>query len=158
MSDRLQIGQQAPDFSAKDQNGKAVSLKDFSGRWLILYFYPKDDTPGCTTEAQDFTRYAAEFSSLNAKILGASPDSEAAHCKFIAKHNLTIQLISDREHQLAEAYGAWGLKKFMGKEYTGIIRSTFLIDRDGKIAHAWYNVRAKGHAEAVLQKLRSLAE
>jgi thioredoxin-dependent peroxiredoxin len=157
MSNLLQAGQKAPDFSVKDQDGNIVKLTDFSSQWLILYFYPKDSTPGCTTEAQDFTQYSPEFSKLNAKIVGASPDTEASHCKFIDKYNLSIQLLSDRDHQLAESYGAWGLKKFMGKEYMGIIRSTFLIDPQGAIAHAWYNVRAKGHAEAVLKKLQELS-
>jgi thioredoxin-dependent peroxiredoxin len=154
MSINLQPGQPAPDFSAKDQKGDLVSFKNFSSAWLILYFYPKDNTPGCTTEAQDFTHYAPEFKALGAKILGVSPDTEASHGKFIEKYNLSIQLLSDPDHQVAEAYNAWGLKKFMGKEYMGIIRSTFLINPEGAIAHIWYNVRTKGHAEAVLKKLK----
>ncbi|OKH23747.1 peroxiredoxin [Hydrococcus rivularis NIES-593] len=156
MNDLLQSGQKAPDFSAKDQNGNLVTLGDFSSQWLVLYFYPKDNTPGCTTQAQDFTAFSSEFSDLGAKILGASPDSETSHCKFIEKHNLSIQLLSDRDHKIAQAYGAWGLKKFMGKEYMGIIRSTFLINPEDAIAHAWYNVRAKGHAQVVLKKLKEL--
>jgi peroxiredoxin Q/BCP len=156
MSNLLQPGQKAPDFSAKDQKGNLVTLKDFSSQWLVLYFYPKDNTPGCTTEAQDFTRYSLEFSALGAKILGISPDSETSHCRFIEKHNLLIQLLSDRDHQIAEAYGAWGMKKFMGKEYLGIIRSTFLINPESAIAYLWYSVRAKGHAEVVLKKLQEL--
>ncbi|AFY79539.1 MAG: thioredoxin-dependent thiol peroxidase [Hydrococcus sp. C42_A2020_068] len=156
MNDLLQSGQKAPDFSAKDQNGNLVTLSDFSSQWLVLYFYPKDNTPGCTTQAQDFTASSSEFNALGAKILGASPDSETSHCKFIEKHNLSIQLLSDRDHKIAQAYGAWGLKKFMGKEYMGIIRSTFLINPEGAIAHAWYNVRAKGHAQVVLKKLKEL--
>ncbi|MCU0536596.1 MAG: thioredoxin-dependent thiol peroxidase [Hydrococcus sp. Prado102] len=156
MSNILQPGQKAPDFFVKDQHGNLIKRTDFSSQWLILYFYPKDNTPGCTTEAQDFTHHSSEFSKLNAKIVGASPDTEMSHCKFIDKYNLSIQLLSDRDHQLAQSYGAWGLKKFMGKEYMGIIRSTFLIDPEGAIAYAWYNVRAKGHAEVVLKKLREL--
>jgi thioredoxin-dependent peroxiredoxin len=157
MSNLLQPGQKAPDFSVKDQHGNLINLTDFSSQWLILYFYPKDSTPGCTTEAQDFTHYSSEFSKLNAKIVGASPDTEASHCKFIEKSNLSIQLLSDRDRQLAESYGVWGLKKFMGKEYMGIIRSTFLINPEGAIAHIWSNVRVKGHAEVVLKKLRELS-
>jgi peroxiredoxin Q/BCP len=158
MSNIPEVGQPAPDFSTPDQNNNPVSLNDFNGQWLIIYFYPKDDTPGCTTEAKDFTDLHPEFSQLGAKILGVSPDSGKAHCKFIDKHNLTITLLSDPEHQLIEAYGAWRLKKFMGKEYMGVARSTFLISPDGIIAYAWPNVKAKGHAQAVLTKLQELAK
>jgi thioredoxin-dependent peroxiredoxin len=156
MSDRLQNGQKAPDFSAKDYNGNVVSLKDFSSQWLVLYFYPKDDTPGCTTQARDFTQYSSEFNALGAQIVGISPDTEKSHCRFIDKHQLTIQLLSDREHQIAEIYGVWGLKKFMGKEYMGVIRSTFLIAPSGAIAHSWYKVRVKNHALEVLEQLKTL--
>jgi len=156
MSNIPQIGQSAPQFSTPDQNDNLLSLDNFPGQWLVLYFYPKDDTPGCTTEAKDFSELNPEFSKLGAKILGVSPDSGKSHCKFIAKHNLSITLLSDPEHQLAEAYGAWRLKKFMGKEYMGIVRSTFLISPDQKIAHAWPNVKAKAHAQAVLTKLQEL--
>ena len=156
MIDHLQPGVIAPPFKAKEQNSNYVSLQDFVNQWLVLYFYPKDNTPGCTTEAQDFTRYSPDFATLGAKIVGISPDSEKSHCRFSEKYNLSIQLLSDPDHQNAEAYGVWGLKKFMGKEYLGIIRSTFLINPQGKIAYIWSNVRVKGHAEVVLQKLREL--
>ncbi|MFN9675783.1 MAG: peroxiredoxin, partial [Microcystis sp.] len=126
------------------------------GQWLVLYFYPKDNTPGCTAEAIDFTALSPQFQQLNAVILGVSPDSEKSHCRVIEKHNLTIQLLSDTEHQLAEIYQVWGLKKFMGKEYMGIKRSTFLIDPQGNIAYIWSNVKVKAHAEAVLKKLEEL--
>ncbi len=149
-----QISETAPDFSAPDQHGHVVSLKDKSDRWLVLYFYPKDNTPGCTTEAQDFSEYAAQFNQLGADIIGVSPDSEQSHCKFIAKHDLSIQLLSDPEHRVIEAYGAWRLKKFMGKEYMGVVRSTFLISPDGKIAQVWDKVRVKAHVEKVLQELK----
>jgi peroxiredoxin Q/BCP len=151
-----QAGQKAPDFKAPDQNGNLVRLADFQSYWLVLYFYPKDDTPGCTVEAKDFTEYEKEFSALGANILGVSLDSEKSHCKFIQKHNLSIQLLSDPEHQVCEAYGIWQLKKFMGKEFMGVVRSTFLIDPDGNLAHVWPNVKAKGHAQAVLAKLQEL--
>ncbi len=151
-----QIGQPAPEFTAKDRNGNSVSLQDFRDRWLILYFYPKDNTPGCTNEAKEFTTYQAEFSELGATIIGISPDSEKSHGKFIDKHDLTIQLLSDPEHQVIEAYGAWRLKKFMGKEYMGVVRSTFLINPEGKIVHVWDKVRVKGHVEKVLQQLQKL--
>ncbi len=156
MSTPLQVGQKAPKFSAKNQDGIVTTLADFASKWLVLYFYPKDNTPGCTVEATDFSRLAPDFAGLGAVILGVSPDSEKSHCRFIEKQSLSIELLSDPEHQVAEAYGAWGLKKFMGKEYMGILRSTFLIDPSGKIACIWPNVKTKGHAEAVLEKLREL--
>lgn len=149
------IGESAPNFTAKDQHDNTVSLKDKQAdRWLILYFYPKDNTPGCTTEAKDFSEYNQQFQELGADIIGISPDSEKSHCKFIDKHSLSIQLLSDPEHQVIEAYGAWRLKKFMGKEYMGVVRSTFLITPDGKIAQVWDQVRVKGHVEKVLQELQ----
>ena len=156
MSNIPPIGQPAPDFTAQDRHGNTVSLENFANQWLILYFYPKDNTPGCTNEAKDFTNYQPEFSELGAKIVGVSPDSETSHGKFIDKHDLTIQLLSDPEHQVIETYGAWRLKKFMGKEYMGVVRSTFLITPDGKIARVWDKVRVKGHVEKVLQELKTL--
>jgi thioredoxin-dependent peroxiredoxin len=157
MTNIPQIGQPAPDFSTPDQHDHLVSLEDVHNQWIVIYFYPKDDTPGCTTEAKDFTELNPEFSQLGAKILGVSPDSGKAHCKFIDKHNLSITLLSDPEHQLIESYGAWRLKKFMGKEYMGVARSTFLISPEKTIAYAWPNVKTKGHAQAVLDKLQKLA-
>lgn len=155
MTEIPQTGQPAPDFTTPDQNDKPFTLADFN-EWIVLYFYPKDDTPGCTTEAKDFTDLAPEFAALGAKIVGVSPDSNKAHCKFIDKHQLSITLLSDPEHQLIEAYGAWRLKKFMGKEYMGVTRSTFLISPDKIIAYSWPNVKTKGHAQAVLTKLQAL--
>lgn len=152
----LEVGQKAPEFATPNQRGEISKLADFAGQWLVLYFYPKDNTPGCTTEAIDFTALSPQFQQLNAVIIGVSPDSEKSHCRFIEKHNLTIQLLSDTEHQLAEIYQVWGLKKFMGKEYMGIKRSTFLIDPQGNIAYIWSNVKVKAHAEAVLKKLEEL--
>ncbi len=154
MTDIPKIGQNAPDFSIPDQTGSTVSLKDKKGCWLILYFYPKDNTPGCTTEAKDFSEYLEQFKELGADIIGVSPDNEKSHCKFIDKHDLSIQLLSDPDHQVIEAYGAWRLKKFMGKEYMGVVRSTFLISPDGKIAQVWDKVRVKAHVEKVLQELQ----
>lgn len=152
----LEVGQKAPEFATPNQRSEISKLADFAGQWLVLYFYPKDNTPGCTTEAIDFTALSPQFQQLNAVILGVSPDSAKSHCRFIEKHNLTIQLLSDTEHQLAEIYQVWGLKKFMGKEYMGIKRSTFLIDPQGNIAYIWSNVKVKAHAEAVLKKLEEL--
>jgi len=156
MSNIPQIGQPARDFSLPDQSNGQVSLSDFSGQWLILYFYPKDDTPGCTTEAKDFNDLVSEFNTLGAKIVGVSPDSSKSHGKFINKHNLEITLLSDPEHQLIEAYAAWRLKKFMGKEYIGVARSTFLISPEKTIVYTWPNVKTKGHAQEVLTKLQGL--
>jgi peroxiredoxin Q/BCP len=152
----LEVGQKAPEFATPNQRGEISKLADFAGQWLVLYFYPKDNTPGCSTEAIDFTALSPQFQQLNAVILGVSPDSAKSHCRFIEKHNLTIQLLSDPDHQLAEIYQVWGLKKFMGKEYMGIKRSTFLIDPQGNIAYIWSNVKVKAHAEAVLKKLEEL--
>ena len=155
MADILNVGDRAPDFTSQDQNGDPVSLQDYSDRWLVLYFYPKDSTPGCTTEAKDFTTYLEQFNDLGADILGVSPDSEKSHCKFITKHELSINLLSDPDNQVIEAYKVWRLKKFMGKEYMGVVRSTFLISPDGKIAHVWDKVRVKAHAEKVLSELKN---
>ena len=156
MSNLPQVGQPAPNFTATNSQGKEFSLGDFADRWLVLYFYPKDNTPGCTTEAQDFSQFRGQFQELEAQIVGISPDSEKSHQKFINKHKLSIELLSDSGHQIAETYGVWGLKKFMGKEYMGIIRSTFLLTPDGKIAQVWSPVRVKGHAETVLNHLQDL--
>jgi peroxiredoxin Q/BCP len=150
-----QVGQDAPDFSAKDRNDTIVELQDYLGRWLVLYFYPKDNTPGCTTEAKDFTAYAKEFEELGADIIGVSPDSAKSHCKFIDKHDLSLKLLSDPEHKVIKAYGAWRLKKFMGKEYMGVVRSTFLISPERKIVRVWDKVRVKAHVEKVLQEFKT---
>jgi thioredoxin-dependent peroxiredoxin len=150
----MKIGQSAPEFTAIDLEGKHSSLKDFNSQWLVLYFYPKDNTPGCTTEAIEFTNKLPQFQSLNAQVVGISPDSIASHGKFITKHNLEIILLSDTEHQIAEDYGVWQLKKFMGKEYMGIVRSTFLIDPSGTIAQIWSNVRVKNHVDTVLDAVK----
>lgn len=154
MTETLQVGQPAPQFSAMDAQGNMIKSEDFAGKWLVLYFYPKDNTPGCTTEAKDFSEYIDEFKQLNAEILGVSTDSQTSHAKFIQKQNLTINLLSDPDHELAEKYGVWKLKKFMGKEYMGIERSTFLIAPDQKISHIWTKVKVKEHVTAVLSHLK----
>ncbi|BFM40295.1 thioredoxin-dependent thiol peroxidase [Synechocystis sp. LKSZ1] len=152
----LQIGDPAPPFSGLDHRGQPLSWQDFAGSGLILYFYPKDNTPGCTTEAVTFSKLAPDFAALGVKILGVSPDSPQSHDKFITKYQLTIPLLSDPDHTIAEAYGAWGLKKFMGKEYWGILRSTFLIDAQGKIIYCWPKVKVKGHGEDVWTQVHRL--
>jgi thioredoxin-dependent peroxiredoxin len=150
---KILIGAKAPSCSMTNTAGTPVTIEDYTGQWLVLYFYPKDNTPGCTTEAIDFTQLLPEFQKLGAKVVGVSPDSVATHCKFIAKQNLQIELLSDPEHQMAEAYGVWQLKKFMGKEYMGIVRSTFAINPQGNLAQIWPKVKVKGHAAAVLEWL-----
>ncbi len=156
MSNLLEIGQNAPLFTLNNSQGETINLEQYLGQWLVLYFYPKDNTPGCTTEAQDFTKLNPEFEKLSAKIIGISPDSEKSHCKFIDKYDLSIELLCDPDHNVATAYGVWGLKKFMGKEYMGIIRSTFIINPQGNIAYIWSKVRVKNHAEKVLNQLQEL--
>ena len=153
----LETGQPAPDFSAVNQDGDTVSLQQFRGdRNVVLYFYPKDDTPGCTTEALEFTALIKEFAAADTVILGVSKDTCAKHQKFIAKHGLKVELLADTEGELCELYGTWGEKKFMGRTYMGIARSTFVIDKQGKLIEANYKVKAKGHAEAVLEIVKGL--
>lgn len=153
----LIVGNKAPEFSLPDSGGNEVSLKDFSGKWLVLYFYPKDNTPGCTTEGIEFTQRLPEFKKNNAEVVGVSGDSVESHCKFIAKHKLEVQLLSDPEHKALEAYGVWQLKKNYGKEYFGIVRTTVLIDPEGNVACVWNKVSVKDHVDAVLAKLKELA-
>ncbi len=150
----MNIGQPAPTFTAPDRDGKNITLQDFQNRWLVLYFYPKDNTPGCTTQAIEFTAKLPEFTALDTQVVGISPDSIVSHGKFIDKQKLEIILLSDPEHQIAESYDVWQLKKFMGKDYMGIVRSTFLIDPSGKIAKIWSSVKVKNHVDAVLQEVK----
>ncbi|MGX3010166.1 thioredoxin-dependent thiol peroxidase [Helicobacter sp. 23-1044] len=154
---RLEATTKAPDFTTTNQNSKKVKLSDFKGKFVILYFYPKDMTKGCTIEANDFSALSAEFGKLGAEILGVSPDNEQSHQKFIVKENLKINLLCDENHKIAESYGAWGLKKNYGKEYEGIIRSTFII-KDGIILKAFYNVKAANHAQKVLESLKNIID
>lgn len=150
----MEIGNAAPDFCLPDADEKDVCLSQFKGKWVVLYFYPKDNTPGCTTEAIDFTTLKEKFDKMNAVIVGISADSPRSHCNFRDKHQLTIILLSDPEKKVIQQYGVWQLKKQYGREYYGIVRSTFLIDPDGKIAEKWEKVRVKGHAEKVLETLK----
>ena len=152
----LKENDKAPNFSLKDSEGNEVSLKDYKGQWVVVYFYPKADTPGCTTEAIDFTTFLDDFAAQDATILGISTDSEAKLEKFCNKHNLKITLLSDPEHEIIEKYGAWVMKKMYGKEYMGTQRSTFLINPDGKIEKIWGKVKVKGHAEEVKNLLVEL--
>lgn len=152
-------GIQAPMFSLQNEKGEVVSLSDYKGKQsVILYFYPKDMTPGCTTEACNFRDAYNDFSDLNAVILGVSPDDESKHVKFIEKHGLPFSLLVDTDHKVAEAYGVWKLKKMYGREYMGIERSTFLINKEGIVEKEWHKVRVKNHIEEVLNYLRNKGE
>ncbi|HPC83497.1 MAG TPA: peroxiredoxin [Thermoanaerobaculaceae bacterium] len=152
----LTVGAPAPSFSLPDQDGRLVTLESLAGQWVVLYFYPKDDTPGCTTEACEFSASIADFAGLDAVVLGCSPDSPASHRKFIAKHGLKVRLLSDPERTVLSAYGAYGEKKMYGKPVVGVIRSTVIIDPAGKVAAVWPSVKAAGHAAAVAARLREL--
>lgn len=146
---KLQVGDNAPDFCLPDKDNKEVCLKDFKGKYVIVYFYPKDNTPGCTTEAIGFTGILPELQKLNADVIGISADSPESHAKFIEKKNLKVTLLSDQEKIVIKSYGKWGKKSFRGKEYLGVTRSTFLINPEGKIVHIWPKVSVKGHTEEV---------
>lgn len=152
-------GLKAPDFSLDNERGEKVSLADFKDdQYVLLYFYPKDATPGCTTQACDFRDAHEDFSALNAVILGVSPDNAASHERFIEKKGLPFSLLVDDEHEVAEKYGVWKLKKMFGREYMGIERSTFLIDPQGKVLKEWRKVRVKGHIDEALETLKELTK
>jgi peroxiredoxin Q/BCP len=151
----LEEGKKAPAFKLKDQDGKTVSLNDFKGKDVILYFYPKDDTPGCTTEACNFRDEFPKFQNINAVILGISPDSEASHKKFIAKFGLPFSLLSDESKEVLEKYDVWKEKNMYGKKYMGIERTTFVIDGDGKIKKIFNKVKVSNHHNEVLEVLKS---
>lgn len=150
----VESGMLAPDFALESNNGETVKLSDFQGKNVIVYFYPKDMTPGCTTEACDFRDQYDNFQGLDVVIIGISPDPVNRHVKFVEKYNLPFLLLADPDHQVAEAYGVWKLKKNYGKEYMGIERSTFIIDKQGKIANEWRKVKVKGHVAEALQYIR----
>ena len=150
----LNEGDAAPDFALPDADGKLRKLSDLKGHYKVVYFYPKDDTSGCTKEAQNFTELKAEFGKLKAEIIGISPDSPKSHAKFRDKYGLQVTLLADEQKSAIEAYGVWVEKKMYGKSYMGVERSTFLIGPDGKIVQAWKGVKVPGHAEAVLEALK----
>jgi peroxiredoxin Q/BCP len=152
----IEFGKKAPAFKVEDQDEKTATLAQYAGQWVVLYFYPRDDTPGCTVEACDFTKGIRGFTSLKAIVLGCSGDSPASHRKFIEKYKLKLRLLSDPEHKLMQKYGAWGEKVLYGKKIIGVIRSTVLIDPEGKVAYHWAKVKSKGHAEKVQEKLAEL--
>lgn len=154
----IDVGSPAPPFTLPDQDGGAVDLAALAGTWVVLYFYPRDDTPGCTREACNFRDNFGALKAAGAVVLGLSPDNAAAHKKFAAKYELPFQLLVDApDHATARAYGAWGLKKNYGKEYEGMIRSTVIIDPTGKVAKAWGRVKPDAHGEEVLNWLKANA-
>ncbi len=150
---RLETGDTAPDFALPDENGDIVRLSDFAGRRVVVYFYPADDTPGCTKEACQFTERFDGFSEAGAEVVGISPDGADKHRRFRAKYGLKVRLLSDPSHEVMESYGAWGEKTLYGKKSVGVIRTTMLVGSDGRIERAWYHVRADGHAEKVLEAI-----
>lgn len=156
MRGMIAVGKKAPAFALKDQDDRTVRLKDYAGRWIVLYFYPKDDTPGCTKEACEFTASIRAFAKLEAVVLGCSPDSMERHRRFIEKHGLRLTLLSDPTHAVMEKYEAWGDKVLYGKKTVGVKRSTVIVDPEGKVAHHWRSVKAAGHAEHVRARLAEL--
>ena len=153
MTDKLQVGDSAPDFTATTDTNQVVKLSDYRGKRVVLYFYPKDDTPGCTTQACNFRDNYLEIEEKNAVVLGVSPDNVKSHQKFKTKFDLPFTLLADEDHALAEAYGVWGEKSMYGKTYMGIIRSQFVIDENGKIADTQYNISPKDSTPEALKVL-----
>jgi peroxiredoxin Q/BCP len=152
----LKIGAKSPDFTGKIQDKSVISSRDFEGKWLVLYFYPKDNTPGCTVEACDFSDNMERITSTGAVVIGISPDSTKSHTNFIAKHNLDFNLIADKDKTIAIAFDVWGDKTLFGKAYKGIIRTTFIINPGGIIAEAFENVKVHGHVDQVIKRLNDL--
>ncbi|MDQ0228558.1 thioredoxin-dependent thiol peroxidase [Metabacillus niabensis] len=152
----IEVGSKVPNMKLLADNGEQVSLTDYQGKYIVLYFYPKDMTPGCTTEACDFRDQHQSFSELNAVIIGVSPDPQDKHQKFKEKHELPFQLLVDDEHKLAEEFGVWTLKKNFGKEYMGIERSTFIINPEGEVVKEWRKVKVKDHVEEALQYIKDI--
>ncbi len=153
---KVNIGDSAPIFCLPDKDGNEICLENFKGKWVILYFYPKDLTSGCTIQAIDFTASLSEFNKMNTIVLGVSPDSPKSHQKFVDKHELKVLLLSDEEKTALEAYGAWGEKSMYGKTHFGVTRSTVVINPEGKIAEIWNKVKAAGHVDSVKEKLKEL--
>jgi len=147
---KLNIGDQAPEIKGVDQHGKAISLNDYKGKKIVLYFYPKDDTPGCTAEACNLRDNYSDLTKFGFDVIGVSTDNEKSHLKFVEKYSLPFRLIADTDKEVVEAYGVWGLKKFMGKEYMGISRTTFIIDEQGKISKVIEKVDTKNHTAQII--------
>ena len=156
MGTEPEVGGKAPAFTLPRDGGGSVSLKDYKGRKLVIYFYPRADTPGCTRESIDFSRLKADFNKAKTDILGVSADPVKAQDAFKKKHDLTVGLLSDETHEMLEAYGAWGKKSMYGKTFMGVVRSTFLVGADGRIAKIWPKVKVDGHAAEVLEAAKAL--
>lgn len=154
MVEPITPGQVVPDFTLPSSGGGTVALSDLRGAMVVIYFYPKDQTPACTQEACDFRDNAAEFANLGAKVIGISGDEIKSHDRFALKHGLAFPLLSDTEHKVCQMFGVWQLKKLYGREYEGIVRSTFLLDEEGKLIHEWRKVKVKSHVEEVLAAVR----
>lgn len=155
----LQVGDKAPDFKIASDCGAVVDLSEYSGSWVVLYFYPRDNTSGCTKEAVEFSELLPKFEALNAKVVGVSKDSVKSHQNFRQKHDLKVELLSDPDLEVLKSYGAWRMKKMYGKESMGTVRSTVLIDPDGVVRHIWPKVaKGAGHAEKVLEELEKIAQ
>lgn len=152
----LEIQQPFPDFQLPDQQGVIRKLSDYAGKWLVVYFYPKDNTSACTLEAQTFSSMVKEFSDEDAVIIGVSPDTVKSHAGFTEKQDLSVTLLSDPEHSLLTATGVWQKKKLYGKEHMGVVRSTFCVDPKGTVRESWTKVKVPGHVEAVLARLKEL--
>jgi thioredoxin-dependent peroxiredoxin len=152
----IDAGNKAPDFDLPSDGGKNIKLSKLKGKAVVLYFYPKDDTPGCTTESKDFSCMIEDFKAAGAEVIGISPDSAASKAKFRKKHDLSVHLVADEEKAASEAYGVWVEKSMYGKKYMGVERSTFLVGKDGKVARAWHKVKVPGHAAEVLAAVKEL--
>lgn len=154
----VKIGDDAPGFCLKDADDRELCLENFRGKWVILYFYPKDGSKSCTAEAADFTKRIYELEKMGVVVIGVSPDSVKSHKKFMLKYSLKVILLSDPESEFIKAYGAWGKKILYGKEYMGVIRSTFIINPEGKISASWQNVKVSGHVDEVINKFKEILE
>lgn len=151
MATTLEVGKKAPSFSLKNQDGKKISLKDLTGKKVVLFFYPKDMTPTCTVEACNLRDHYSSLTKAGMEVIGISPDDEASHVKFIEKQQLPYHLLADTDHAILEKYGVWGDKSMYGRKYMGVLRTTFLIDEEGKIAHIIDKVKSKEHAQQILK-------
>lgn len=152
---QLQPGQPVPDFTLTAGSGESVTLSQFRGKYVVLYFYPKDMTPTCTEESCQFRDYNGQFETLNTDVIGISPDDLKSHAKFAAKYELPFLLLSDPDHTVCELFGVWQMKKMYGREYMGVVRSTFIVDPQGKLVREWRGVRIKGHVEQVLEAVKA---
>ncbi|MFF2481191.1 thioredoxin-dependent thiol peroxidase [Paenibacillus sp. NPDC058071] len=155
MTKQVQVGQEVPNFTLPATGGGDISLSDYRGKKLVIYFYPKDMTPGCTTESCDFRDFNGQFGEQNTEVIGISPDDLASHDEFVSQHSLPFPLLSDTDHQVSELFGVWGLRSWNGNEFMGIERSTFLIDENGVLAKEWLSVKVDGHVQEVLEASKS---